>query len=101
MIICDPKRMKQVFVNLLGNAMKFTETGHIHFKVSCENHFTLNPYKKFDGYYSKYLMKDSCKQILTFEIEDTGIGIDQDNLHKLFKAFGKLDDITFRTKTRN
>ena len=38
------------------------------------------------------MKKDTNKKILSFEVEDTGVGIEQDNLHKLFKAFGKLND---------
>ena len=72
--------------------MKFTDKGHIHFKVSCANQFTQNEYQQFDGKTAKILTKDSSKKVLMFDVEDTGVGIEPDKLNKLFKAFGKLDD---------
>lgn len=66
---------------MLGNAIKFTKKGHIHFRVSCSEQSSET---------EEPLLKN--KKILCFEVEDTGVGIDQANLNKLFKAFGKLDD---------
>jgi len=64
----DPNRMQQVVNNLLGNAIKFTTEGSITLKVEFENT-------------QKYIIK----------VIDTGIGIESQNLSKLFKSFGKID----------
>jgi PAS domain S-box-containing protein len=66
----DPKRLKQILVNLLNNAVKFTpEKG----KVSLE------------------VLADTEKKLMRFSISDTGIGIKPDDLEKLFKPFVQLD----------
>ncbi len=77
-IIGDPLRLKQILINLLSNAMKFTEKGEIGIKVNiCEI--------GIDG-----------NMILKFDVWDTGIGIPQDKLFRLFKAFSQVDSSTTR-----
>ena len=67
-VFSDAKRLKQVLFNLIGNAIKFTFSGKIVVRA-CYND------KSSD---------------LEFEVEDTGVGIEQEDLVKLFKFFGKL-----------
>ena len=69
----DSRRIKQVIINLLTNAIKFTEKGWVELRIDCE---------KYDNFRTK----------LVFEIEDTGIGIKQDDHEKLFKAFSKAQN---------
>jgi len=69
-ILTDQHRLVQILINLLGNAMKFTFTGHVKLKVSVDK---------------------ERKGKLLFEVEDTGIGIAEKDKCKLFKMFGKLD----------
>ena len=69
----DPVRLRQVMTNLVGNAIKFTEKGYI--KISC----SINPDSE-----------------LSFEIEDTGIGIDKEKQEKLFTHFTQADSSTTR-----
>ncbi len=69
-IIIDGVRIRQILFNLIGNAIKFTEKGHIKLKV--ENIYKDNIKSKVD---------------LIFSIEDTGIGIDETNLNNIFNAF--------------
>lgn len=73
----DGLRLRQVLINLVGNAVKFTEHGQVYLHVSEET----NPYSK---------------QVLKFEIQDSGIGIDKDKIEGLFKAFHQLDSSTTR-----
>ena len=73
----DPIRLKQIFANLLGNSVKFTEKGEIELKVS---------YEKIDENMGKIL----------FLIRDTGIGISEEQKEKLFKAFSQADSSTTR-----
>jgi PAS domain S-box-containing protein len=69
-ILVDPKRLKQILVNLLNNAVKFTpENGNITLKVQA----------------------DAGRDQMRFSITDTGIGIAPDDLPKLFKPFVQLD----------
>ncbi len=71
-IYADPVRLRQVIINLLGNALKFTTAGHIKLKVSC-------------------LEKGDDQARLHFEIIDTGIGIDPEDLDSIFENFKQLD----------
>jgi two-component system, sensor histidine kinase and response regulator len=77
-IIGDSLRLRQVLVNLVSNAIKFTESGEIFVGV--------------------HLLKswDNGNIELQFEIRDTGIGIPQDKMERLFKAFTQVDSSTSR-----
>ena len=66
--IGDSKKIKQVIVNLLGNSFKFTDEGSIHLNV---HHEELNEKK--------------CR--IYFHIRDTGVGISEEDLHKIFDKF--------------
>ncbi len=71
-IIGDPGRLRQVLVNLLSNAVKFTDVGDISVSVS-----------------SKALVGNKCQ--ITFSVKDTGIGMPQDKMDRLFKPFTQLE----------
>jgi len=75
-VVVDPLRLKQILINLVGNAVKFTETGGITFRLSFEK--------------QKSAIKRKTGKF-TFEIEDTGIGISDDKKGELFKAFSQVD----------
>jgi signal transduction histidine kinase len=75
--ITDPIRLKQILVNLLGNAVKFTEKGEVELKV------TFEPLSHSRGKFS-------------FTVRDTGIGITKEQEKKLFKAFSQADSSTTR-----
>ena len=68
----DQIRVKQVILNLLTNAIKYTNEGKITFSVNCIN------------------TKDTC--FLTFKVKDTGIGIKKESLDKLFNKFERLEN---------
>lgn len=73
----DPARLRQVLINLLGNSTKFTEKGRLTLRV------TLNP----DG---------SGPWSLLFAVSDTGIGIPQEQIAKIFESFAQADSSTTR-----
>jgi len=75
----DSRRLKQVLLNLLTNAIKFTEYGHIELKVTVEN--IINNEESF---YEK-------RNRIIFSIKDTGIGIPVDLQHIIFDMFTKLN----------
>jgi len=75
-IITDEKRLHQVLINLLGNAVKFTEIGEVSFCV-----------KKIQN---KEGLKDSNIATIYFEIKDTGPGIDQNKLKEIFKPYTQV-----------
>jgi signal transduction histidine kinase len=72
-VLTDDVKLRQVLINLLSNAIKFTKAGSISLKVKrkCEQQKT----------------KNKQQTTITFEIEDTGVGIAHDELDSIFKAF--------------
>jgi signal transduction histidine kinase/DNA-binding response OmpR family regulator len=76
-LIGDAMRLRQVLVNLIGNAVKFTSAGEIAINVECSS-------QDRKGYH------------LHFSVTDTGIGIPKEAMDKLFKAFQQVDTSTTR-----
>jgi signal transduction histidine kinase/DNA-binding response OmpR family regulator len=75
-VMGDSTRLRQVLVNLLDNAVKFTERGGVTISVAAESVET--------GWR------------LNFAVEDSGIGIPADRMHRLFKSFSQVDSSTTR-----
>lgn len=76
-LLGDPTRLRQILINLLGNALKFTAKGSVQISVSkkeTEDHL----------------------QAITITIKDTGIGIAQERLDQLFQPFTQADSSTTR-----
>ncbi|WP_339677090.1 response regulator [Cyclobacterium marinum] len=72
----DDIRLKQILINLLGNAVKFTDKGEIELKIH-----TLNKI-------------DKNKRVIRFEVRDTGIGISEEYQKRIFDAFMQEDGST-------
>ncbi len=78
----DEKKLKQVLLNLLHNAAKFTEKGQIIFRVR------LHSFPDLGETYT----------LLNFEVEDTGIGIESDKLNLIFLPFEQTGKAKFKTQ---
>jgi signal transduction histidine kinase len=77
MMFGDPTRLRQILVNLLGNAVKFTDKGDVVLSVSSSP-------------------VGIEKTEIRFSVKDTGIGISKENLSKLFQSFSQVDSTTTR-----
>ena len=75
-VITDPTRLRQILVNLVANAIKFTPQGGVGIFVNT--------------------IPEGDRLRVEFAIEDTGIGIPEDRLDRLFKAFSQVDGSTTR-----
>ena len=84
----DSYRLRQVLINLVGNAVKFTEKGSVTLKVGGGK---LDSPEKQAGQ-----LPSLSEYLLTFEIEDTGIGISPDKLETVFDPFTQGDGATTR-----
>jgi len=78
----DITRLRQIVINLVGNALKFTEKGEVFIEIK--------PFEKVENKHPG----DSIK--ILFMIKDTGIGISQEGMNKLFKDFSQVDSSTTR-----
>ncbi|MGJ8694595.1 MAG: response regulator, partial [Thalassotalea sp.] len=76
-IIGDPVRLTQILLNLLSNAVKFTDTGHVILRAKLVN-------------------KSETDSHLLYQVEDSGIGLSEEEQTKLFKRFTQADDSTTR-----
>jgi CheY-like chemotaxis protein len=73
----DPGRLRQILLNLLGNAVKFTDAGAITLRVRVD-------------------AQDATSTLLRFEVTDTGIGVPEDARGRLFQPFSQVDASTTR-----
>ena len=76
-LVGDSLRLQQVLLNITGNAVKFTYEGHVKMSVDVPE-------------------KDENSALLLFAVEDTGIGIAEEEASKVFDAFGQADSSTTR-----
>lgn len=72
-VVSDPTRLRQILINLLGNAIKFTQKGEVILRV-----------------FSKHISESECH--LVFEVRDSGIGIPIDKQCRLFQPFAQADE---------
>ena len=70
----DELKLRQILINLLNNAVKFTSSGKVTLRISSD----IN---------NSQLSNNSQRQYLYFEVEDTGLGIEEENLEKIFQPF--------------
>ena len=75
--IGDAVRIKQILINLANNAVKFTKNGTVTIHIS-------------------FINSESDGERIGFKVVDTGIGIPDDEIHKLFKVFSQIDQTTQR-----
>ncbi len=73
----DPSRLRQILLNLVNNAVKFTQKGEVKISVRSEK-------------------QSESQAVIRFEISDTGIGIPEDRIEKLFRPFSQADSSTTR-----
>ncbi|MGA0604780.1 HAMP domain-containing protein [Phenylobacterium sp. VNQ135] len=82
----DDKRLQQIIKNLLSNAFKFTEKGHVKLKVA----------RAHSGWNAANDHLNTAGQVLAFSVEDTGIGIPEEKQRIIFEAFQQADGTTSR-----
>jgi CheY-like chemotaxis protein/HPt (histidine-containing phosphotransfer) domain-containing protein len=75
-VLTDPLRLRQVLVNLVGNAIKFTDQGEVRITAR--------------------LIDDGDLPRLRFDVTDTGIGMDEGQIGRLFQAFSQVDSSSAR-----
>jgi len=88
-VVADGRRLRQILLNLLGNAIKFTHTGQVTLEItlvkptspSALNHETLLP-----------------TQAIQFAVKDTGVGMSAEHLHKIFMPFEQVGDLQSRAE---
>ncbi len=80
LLLCDAARLRQILINLVGNAIKFTHEGQVAIRVG--------PAPETDPQAETVTVR--------FEVEDTGIGLDEDQIARLFRPFEQADASTTR-----
>jgi PAS domain S-box-containing protein len=88
-LVGDPSRLRQVLLNLVGNAIKFTERGEVVVRVEAGGEPTpIEPDPSLPG--------PGPSQVLHFSVSDTGIGIPREKQETIFQAFEQADNSTTR-----
>jgi HAMP domain-containing protein/signal transduction histidine kinase/ActR/RegA family two-component response regulator len=82
----DPKRLQQILKNLLSNAVKFTAQGHVEVRVGMAT----------KGWSSDHPVLSQAQHVVSFAVEDTGIGVAPEKQRLIFEAFQQADAGTSR-----
>ncbi|NEP76436.1 ATP-binding protein, partial [Okeania sp. SIO2G5] len=101
-VFIDEKRFRQVFINLIGNAIKFTEQGSVTFRVKvleCKEAYPNQPTSQQIPFPSNTIdpKKQEIKEptcLIRFSVEDTGIGMTPEQLDKIFLPFEQAGNYT-------
>merc|ERR1719359_253298 len=86
-ILGDPNRLQQVLLNLLINAVKFTDVGEVVMEVWAEEMLKAEREQLRED-----MLKGRKAYLVHFKVRDTGIGISRDGLRLLFRSFSQVDD---------
>ncbi len=86
LIESDDKRLQQILKNLLSNAVKFTARGHVHVRAELVT----------QGWSTDHPVLSKAEKVVSFSVEDTGIGIAPDKQRLIFEAFQQADAGTSR-----
>jgi signal transduction histidine kinase len=77
-VLADERRLRQVLLNLLGNAIKFTDNGTVTLRACAEP-------------------QGPAQVLLRLDVEDTGVGMRPDEMERIFEPFEQVDDVQRRS----
>lgn len=82
----DPTRLRQILINLITNAVKFTDKGSITLTIEMEP-------SKVSQQSENYAESKALESVLRFTVDDTGIGMAPDKLDNIFHPFEQIEDV--------
>ncbi len=85
-IVTDPQRLRQILKNLIANAFKFTERGEVHVRIGLTE----------DGWSEETESLVTASSVVAVSVSDSGIGINDEQRHRIFEAFAQGDGSTAR-----
>ncbi len=85
-LVTDPQRLRQILKNLITNAFKFTERGEVHIQIGLAD----------EGWSKEITSLSGAPSVVSIAVRDTGIGVGEEQQHRIFEAFAQGDGATTR-----